>query len=97
MYSPLDIRQQVKRGLLVKVTKSKAEYTFQQLCRRNLKLEPLDRGIGTWGGRVRDTPPLHPLPMAERDPGAGRIVVEVAQDCTPLHNDGAPTGVGGRK
>jgi len=52
-------------------------------------------------GGVR-TPPLHPLPLPKRDPGAGRIVVKVAQDPTPLHftslhstpvrGDDAPTG-----
>lgn len=43
-------------------------------------------------GGVR-APPLHPLPLPKRDPGAGRIVVKVAQDPTPLRSgDGAPTG-----
>lgn len=47
----------------------------------------------THEGGVR-APPLHPVPLPERDPGAGRIVVKVAQDPTPLHGggDGAPTG-----
>lgn len=43
-------------------------------------------------GGVR-APPLHPLPLPKRDPGAGRIVVKVAQDPTPLYSGiGAPTG-----
>lgn len=47
-------------------------------------------GAQGWG---ESSPPLHPLPLPKRDPGAGRIVVKVAQDPTPLHSgDGAPTG-----
>lgn len=50
--------------------------------------------VGGGGGEGSPTSPPSPL---KRDPGAGRIVVEVAQDRTPLHHEVvSPTGVGGR-